>query len=122
VILPSTLQEIEPYAFHWCAKIDTIISNIKVPFEISRDVFSNSSALSNTLIVPTGTKELYQATNCWKEFKNIVEDTETNGVNSINSVSPIIANYDISGRKTIRHRGLNIVHYNDGKVKKVIIK
>ena len=122
VILPSTLQEIEPYAFHWCAKIDTIISNIKVPFEISRDVFSNSSALSNTLIVPTGTKELYQATNCWKEFKNIVEDTETNGVNSINSVSAIIANYDISGRKTIRHRGLNIVHYNDGKVKKVIIK
>jgi hypothetical protein len=122
VILPSTLQEIEPYAFHWCAKIDTIISNIKVPFEISRDVFSNSSALSNTLIVPTGTKVLYQATNCWKEFKNIVEDTETNGVNSINSVSAIIANYDISGRKTIRHRGLNIVHYNDGKVKKVIIK
>lgn len=122
VILPSTLQEIEPYAFYWCAKIDTIISNIKVPFEISRDVFSNSSALSNTLIVPTGTKELYQATNCWKEFKNIVEDTETNGVNSINSVSAIIANYDISGRKTIRHRGLNIVHYNDGKVKKVIIK
>ena len=70
VTIPSGVTSIGEYAFHWCSGLESVTSLIEEPFEISSDVFSNKEV---TLYVPAGTKALYEATDGWKNFTNIVE-------------------------------------------------
>jgi len=96
---------------------------INEPYTISIDVFSNSSAFNNTLYVPKGTINLYKSTPCWNNFANIVESNDESAVESVVTELVMPLNYyNLNGSKTNGHRGLNIVHYSDGTVKKVIIK
>ena len=120
VTLPSTLKEIGDYTFSNCNNLTQVISKIDIPYAISDDVFSNSSAFNNTLYVPKGTISLYQSTTCWNKFANIVEISNENAVGSVssNSVAPA-KYYNMSGIKTNGQRGLNIIRYGDGTVKKV---
>ena len=76
----ENLKSIESWAFSSCSQIETIHCKSKHPIEIpyAFDSYNYSKA---TLYVPTGTKEVYQATAGWKEFKNIVETNETQNVN-----------------------------------------
>lgn len=139
IVIPASVSIIGPGAFLNCSELHDIyclgqtppmiIEPGKDPSQISdvpfKQLFGNTSPTpsSCTLHVPAGTLEAYRSAWVWKEFENIVEDADANGINSIVTVSEIpIANYDMSGRKTSGHRGLNIVRYNDGTVKKVITK
>ncbi len=123
VTLPSTLKEIGDYTFYWCNNLTEVISMINVPYTISIDVFSNSGAFNNTLYVPKGTINLYKSTPCWNNFANIVESNDESAVESVVTELVMPLNYyNLNGSKTNGHRGLNIVHYSDGTVKKVIIK
>ena len=74
VIIPANVNTIGNNAFNYCMGLNTIESRIKVPFEISNNVFIQSTKETATLKVPSGTKNTYQSTAGW-EFTNIVEDT-----------------------------------------------
>jgi hypothetical protein len=123
VTLPSTLKEIGDYTFYWCNNLTEVISMINEPYTISIDVFSNSSAFNNTLYVPKGTINLYKSTPCWNNFANIVESNDESAVESVVTELVMPLNYyNLNGSKTSGQRGLNIVRYSDGTVKKVILK
>ena len=58
-----------------CIKLSVVISKIENPYSIYRNVFSG--IFSNAaLIVPVGTKDTYQSTAGWSNFKIILEDGE----------------------------------------------
>lgn len=50
-----------------------VISKIKEPFPIAKDVFGYNFLNYGILYVPKGTAEKYKTTEGWKEIKNIVE-------------------------------------------------
>ena len=61
----------------------------------------------------------------WNKFQNIIEEGngDESAIEYIISKSTIpITIYNITGRKTSGQRGLNIVRYSEGTVKKVILK
>ena len=122
IVLPSTLQEIGNEAFR-SDNIQEVISHIKSPFPIGYYDFGTRFPSQGTLYVPAGTKELYLQTDDWKKFKNIVEEGESNGINDVrsNQSTPPVT-YRINGIKTTNKRGLNIIRYSDGSVRKVNTK
>jgi hypothetical protein len=122
IVLPSTLQEIGYWAFR-SDNIQEVISHIKTPFPIDYYDFGTLCPSKGILYVPIGTKELYLQTDGWKKFKNIVEEGESNGINIVRSSqsTPTVIYY-INGINTTNKRGLNIIRYNDGSVRKVITK
>lgn len=72
IIFPSSVTSIALNAFLECTSLETIISEIKTPFPINENTFSTFSTA--ILTVPNGTKTLYQSTEGWNKFQNIVED------------------------------------------------
>ena len=77
--LPKNLEKIGKKAFYGtgneCEWFD-VYSHIEEPFALN-EVFDGNGKNpdENTLYVPAGTKAKYEATEGWKEFKNIVEMT-----------------------------------------------
>ena len=73
IVLPNSVTSIEEMAFLHCNSLLSIVSEIKNPFKISENVFPSEVYSTATLTVPYGTKSLYEATDGWKKFQNIVE-------------------------------------------------
>ena len=98
------------------ADIPTVISMIENPSAISGKTSSNRTFSLNTfnnatLYVPKGTIDIYEATDGWKDFANIVEGTPT-GITSVTSdketTNALI--YDLNGRRlTEPQKGINII-------------
>lgn len=74
IAIPQSVESIENAAFYWCSNLKVVKSFIKDPFEPGYFNFERI-AKDATLYVPVGTKALYEATEGWKKFKNIVEMT-----------------------------------------------
>lgn len=74
ITLPSSITRIDDHAF-WFSNLETIISLIEKPFEISDNVFREDVYKRCALNVPTGTVDAYRSTPCWNLFQNIVEMT-----------------------------------------------
>ena len=72
ITIPNSVTSIGNYAFGDCSNLQEIHSLIEKPFAIPENVFNTYDA--TTLHVPAGTKAKYQATEGWKNFKNIVEE------------------------------------------------
>ena len=68
--IPNSVTSIGAYAFLGCSNLMTIVSEIEKPFEVNCFNFDTSAA---ELIVPKGTKALYQATEGWNKFTKITE-------------------------------------------------
>jgi hypothetical protein len=75
-------------SFASCGKLKTVVSYIENPEAITGTIFYNSYVSSTEerilnddviLYVPFGTKATYEATDGWKNFKNIVEMNATVG-------------------------------------------
>ena len=84
VTIPSSVSSIGHSAFYTCRALSSVISWIEKPFEIPDAVFElyNNETdrwywyfTSATLYVPKGCKARYEATEGWKNFKEIVEMT-----------------------------------------------
>ena len=73
VKIPATITSIGAGAFSGCTGLEEVHSEISEPFSIGSNVFS-SETYAKTLYVPYGTKALYEDTNGWKDFKNIIEE------------------------------------------------
>ena len=129
VIIGNSVRRIGNDAFD-CENLATVVSLIENPLTVTwytsppfdfhiAIVFSQNTFMNGTLYVPKGTKIVYEASNSWKDFRNIVEGTPT-GITRVTSdkQTPNAPIYDLNGRRLSEpQKGINII---DGK--KVLIK
>lgn len=126
VVLPAQMMTIEFVAFEGCSKLETIIAPLTsfVPY-LGKDVFSETTYSKATLLVPPGMAEQFRNAQWWSLFTNIIESEEANDINAIKNVdNNTISTFNLNGIRIAKPttRGLNIVRYDNGTVKKVIIK
>ena len=73
VTIPNSVTSFGNWAFSGCSGLTTIVLEKEKPFEIYSNVFSDDTYTNAELIVPKGTKALYQATDGWNKFTKITE-------------------------------------------------
>ena len=73
VSIGKSVKEIGENAFKGTYFIHTVYSLLPEPFVIYSNTFEDRVKNNATFYVPAGTKAKYEATEGWKEFKNIVE-------------------------------------------------
>ena len=73
ITIPSSVTSIGNWAFADCSGLTEVLSMIKEPFAISTNCWSEVHTGDIPLYVPKGTKQLYEATEGWSVFKNIIE-------------------------------------------------
>ena len=85
--IPNSVTSIGENAFGDGNLMQSIVSEIMNPFEINENTFNAFNYAYSTLIVPAGTKSLYQSTAGWNKFQNIVEDNSDEANFAINGVT-----------------------------------
>ena len=115
VTIPSSITSIGNNAFDSCTGLETIYCEIEKPFPISEEAFKRVTEKA-TLYVPVGTKELYQSTEGWKNFINIVEMPITEIEEHRQSLEQKNYNYyDLKGR-SVKQPSKGIYIHNGRKV------
>lgn len=90
---------------------------------MGRDVFDGCDAKKCTVYVPKGTYDDYWISE-FGYFENIVEFDPT-GVNNVitSNDTKELSRYSLNGQRlSAPTKGLNIVKYSDGSVKKVAVQ
>lgn len=137
VVLPSSVSSIGKSAFSGCTSLTSVKVAWQEPLQIyyyayenyipvvkKGDAFEDSSRETCTLYVPRGTKEAYQADSVWGKFGTIVEYDIT-GIDKVTTAKDAkeISRYSANGQRlTAPTKGLNIVKYSDGSVRKEMVK
>ena len=94
----------------------------KVP-KIGEDVFTGCDAKKCTVYVPKGTYDDYWLSD-FGYFENIVEFDAT-GIDKTTTSTDVkeVSRYSVNGQRLVGPtKGLNIVKYSDGSVKKVAVE
>ena len=123
ITLPSGLTEIGDDAFQYCSGLTSIyVYTEKLP-KMGSSVFGDCDAKKCTVYVPKGTYDDYWLSE-FGYFENIVEFDPT-GINNVitSNDAKELSRYSLNGlRLSAPTKGLNIVKYSDGSVKKVAIQ
>lgn len=123
IILPEGVTDIGSKSFSGCSSLTSIYCNNATPNACASDAFDNNTYNTAKLIVPYGSKTAYQSAEGWKNFKNI-EETTPSAIHEVNTKEDhirIIGIYDSNGNKlSDLHRGINIIKYNNGEIKKFL--
>ena len=123
ITLPSGVTEIGEFAFHRCSGLTSIyVYTEKLP-KMGRDVFDGCDAKKCTVYVPKGTYDDYWLSE-FGYFENIVEFDPT-GINNVitSNDAKELSRYSVNGQRlSAPAKGLNIVKYSDGSVKKVAVQ
>ncbi len=102
----------------------------KIPPVLS-GTFESSTYVNTIIYVPSGSKAIYEATDGWKDFWEIVEMDVNNMTPEYTAVEDIVVDrqanvigyYTIDGKKvSTPQRGINIIRYSDGTTRKVLMK
>ena len=121
--LSYELREINEYAFCDCNGLTSIyVYADKVP-KMREDVFKGCDAKKCTIYVPKGTYGDYRSSD-FGYFENIVEFDAT-GIDKTTTSTDIeeVSRYSVNGQRLVGPtKGLNIVKYSDGSVKKVAVE
>ena len=144
--IPSSVTSIGEYAFYGCSGLTslTIPSNVtsigwgafcgcsgltsiyvyteKLP-NMGSDVFDGCDAKKCTVYVPKGTYDDYWLSE-FGYFENIVE-FEATGINNVvtSNDAKELSRYSVNGQRlSAPTKGLNIVKYSNGSVKKVAVQ
>ena len=121
--LSYELREINEYAFCDCNGLTSIyVYADKVP-KMREDVFKGCDAKKCTIYVPKGTYGDYRSSD-FGYFENIVEFDAT-GIDKTTTSTDVeeVSRYSVNGQRLVGPtKGLNIVKYSDGSVKKVAVK
>ena len=91
--------------------------------ELGTDIFTGCDAKNCTVYVPTGTVDAYKSSE-FGYFKNIVEFDAT-GIDKVATSTNVkeVSRYSANGQRlSAPAKGLNIVKYSDGSVKKVVVQ
>ena len=121
--LPASITSIGFGAFDGCSGLTSIyVYAEKVPK--GRNVFVGVDAKKCTLYVSKGTRNDYCASDFGNYIENIVEFDAT-GIDKITTSTDVeeVARYSVNGQRlSAPTKGLNIVKYSDGSVKKVAVR
>ena len=121
--LSYELREISEYAFCDCNGLTSIyVYADKVP-KMREDVFKGCDAKKCTIYVPKGTYGDYRSSD-FGYFENIVEFDATD-IDKTTTSTDIeeVSRYSVNGQRLVGPtKGLNIVKYSDGSVKKVAVE
>ena len=121
--LPSSVTSIGCSAFSGCSGLSSIYVNWESPLSIDASTFEDANTGKCILYVPKGTYDDYWISN-WGIFENIVEYDPT-GIDHITTSGEAkeISRYAADGQRLeVPAKGLNIVKYSDGCVKKVVVQ
>ena len=121
--LPSGVTKIDDYAFAYCSGLTSIyVYTEKLP-ETGTKVFDSCDVKKCTVYVPKGTYDDYWLSE-FGYFENIVE-FEATGINNVvtSNDAKELSRYSVNGQRlSAPTKGLNIVKYGDGSVKKVAVQ
>ena len=123
VVIPSTITEMGKYAFQNCRDLTSVYVSWPVPNSAS-SAFSGADISKSTLYVPQGTEQDYWLSPVWGDFGKIVEFDAT-GIDkvTISTDAKELSRYSVNGQRlSAPTKGLNIVKYSDGSVKKVAVQ
>ena len=122
VNIPSSVTSIGERVFENCS-LSSVYVYAETPPSISANAFEGCDSKNCTLYVPKGTYDAYWLSE-WGIFENIVEFDATNIRNIV--AEPEVqenARYAVNGQRlTAPVKGINLVKYNNGRVKKEIVK
>lgn len=122
--LPADITSIGDEAFQGCSGLTSIyVYAEKVP-KIDSNAFKGVDAKKCTLYVPMGTRYDYRLSGFGDYFENIVEFDVT-GIDKTTTSTDVeeVARYSVNGQRlSAPTKGLNIVKYSDGSVKKVAVR
>ena len=122
--LPAGITSIGSSAFWDCSGLTSIyVYSEKVP-KMGSDVFYGVDKKNCTLYVPQGTETDYFLADVWGDFENIVEFDPT-GIDKTTTSTDVeeVSRYSVNGQRLVGPtKGLNIVKYSDGSVKKVAVE
>ena len=123
VNIPSSVTVIGGYAFSGCSGLRSIYVYAETVPSTVAGAFEGCDSKNCTVYVPKGTYDAYWLSE-WGYFDNIVEFDATNIRNIV--AEPEVqenARYAVNGRRLIAPvKGINLVKYNNGRVKKEIVK
>lgn len=98
---------------------------MKIPAKIEENTFDPETVSVATLYVPQGCIEKYEAADYRRYFYNIKEIGTQTGIDSVTTsdAAKEVARYDINGQLLNGPtKGVNIVKYSDGTIKRVMVK
>ena len=121
--IPSSVTSIGRGAFGDCSGLTSIyVYPEKLP-ELGEFIFNGCDAKNCTVYVPIGTYDVYR----WSEFdyfEKIVEFDPT-GIDKVTTSTDAkeVSRYSVNGQRlSAPSKGLNIVKYSDGRVKKIAVQ
>ena len=122
--LPTSITKIGDSAFKDCSGLTSIyVYAEKVPIIYSY-VFEGIDAKKCIVYVPMGTYDDYRYSSFGYYFENIVEFDVT-GIDKTTTSTDVeeVARYSVNGQRlSAPTKGLNIVKYSDGSLKKVAVQ
>ena len=122
--LPASITSIGDGAFEDCSGLTSIyVYAEKVP-KIGFKVFEGCDAKKCTVYIPMGTYDDYWLSDFGYYFENIVE-FEATGIDKTTTSTDVeeVVRYSVNGQRlSAPTKGLNIVKYSDGSVKKVTVQ
>ena len=123
VNIPSSVTEIRENAFANCKGLKSIYVFAKNVPSIGTGAFDGCDSKNCTLYIPNGTYDAYWLSE-FGYFENIVEFDATSIHNTVATPkAQETARYAVNGQRlTAPIKGINLVKYSDGTVKKEFVK
>ena len=121
--LPSGITSIGSNAFSGCSGLTSIYVYVEKMPKLGTNMFDDCDAKKCTVYVPKGTYDDYWLSE-FGYFENIVEFDPT-GINNVitSNDAKELSRYSLNGQRlSASTKGLNIVKYSDGSVKKVAVQ
>ena len=121
--IPSGVTSIGKWAFYGCSGLTSIYVYTKKLPELGYYVFNGCDAKNCTVYVPKGTYDAYKSSE-FGYFEKIVE-FDASGIDKVTTSTNAkeVSRYSANGQRlSAPAKGLNIVKYSDGSVKKVVVQ
>ena len=111
------------YAFYGCSGLTSIYVYPENLPELGTDIFNGCDAKNCTVYVPKGTYDAYKSSE-FGYFEKMVE-FDASGIDKVTTSTNAkeVSRYSANGQRlSAPAKGLNIVKYSDGSVKKVVVQ